>query len=294
MVGAGIATAFAASLVWCLASVPLGHSLGFVDRPDGSSLKIHQRVAVPLGGVGILLAVWSGWWLAGGLETRVMAPASALVLLGLVDDRIGLSAPLRLAAQLVISIVAVASGAFPPVRGLLTVVVAVGLIVVSINAVNLFDGLDGLAGSAALVAALGLAALALLRGIDPNLGLILAAGLAGFLIFNRHPARVFLGDNGAYLVGFLLAVEVIRVSPSGLGWQLTVAVLLLGVFIVDLLVTIARRWLAGRPLFVGDRSHLYDRMVGRGWSIGKVAFAAVILQLGFVALALLLEAALLA
>ena len=294
MVGAGIATAFAASLVWCLASVPLGHSLGFVDSPNGSSLKVHQRAAVPLGGVGILLAVWSGWWLAGGLEMRVMAPASALLLLGLVDDRIGLPAPLRLAAQLAISIVTVGSGVFPAARGPLAGIVAVGLIVVSINAVNLLDGLDGLAGSAALVAGLGVAALASLRNIDPNLGLVLAAGLAGFLIFNRHPARVFLGDNGAYLVGFLLAVGVIRVSPNRLGWQSTAPVLLLGVFLVDLLVTIARRWLARRPLFVGDRSHLYDRMVERGWSIGKVTLAAVILQLGLVALALLLETALLA
>ena len=269
----------------------MGPRLGFVDTPDDPGLKVHRQNAVPLGGVGVFLGVAVGWWVAGGFDPRVMGPAGALSILGLVDDRIRLSAWLRLAVQVLIATAAMTLGAVPsngsPIAEAL---VGVVLIVIAINAVNLFDGLDGLAGSAGLAASLGVAALAATRGAEPNLGLVLAAGLGGFLYFNRHPARVFLGDNGAYLLGFLLAIGVMRTSPSGAGPELWVAALILGVFVVDLAVTVLRRAAAGQPLFLGDRGHLYDRLVARGWSIGRVVGAAVLGEFAFVALTLLLDA----
>jgi UDP-GlcNAc:undecaprenyl-phosphate GlcNAc-1-phosphate transferase len=293
VVGAGVLAGLVLSLVWSGTATRFGPSLGFVDRPDDPSLKVHRQAAVPLGGVGILAGVWAGWWLAGGQDPRVMVLAAALTMLGLVDDRIGLSARVRLLAQALIAVLTVGWGAASLERGRwVDVAVGVVLIVVSINAVNLFDGLDGLAGSAGAVAALGLGALAVARGTDPNLPWVLAASIGGFLILNRHPARVFLGDNGAYLIGFLLAVGVLRVSPDGLGLELVVAVLMLGVFLVDLAFTSLRRGLNRQPLFVGDRSHAYDRLTDRGWPVGRVVMAAVLAQIGVVALALLIEAVL--
>ena len=279
--------------MWSVASLWFGPRLDFVDRPDDPLLKVHQHAAVPLGGVGILLAVWIGWWMAGGNELRVMALATSVTLLGLLDDRFKLSAWLRLVAQVAVGVVTVMLGVVSPSSVFsFEAFVAVALVVVSINAVNLFDGLDGLAGSAGLVAALGVGALALARGADPNLAWVLAGGLTGFLLLNRHPARVFLGDNGAYLVGFLLAVVLMRASPEGSGVELAVALLLLGVFLLDLFVTVTRRAWARRPLFAGDRSHLYDRLISRGWSVGQVVLGAVMLQVGFVAVVLLLDASL--
>ncbi|CAN5238539.1 MraY family glycosyltransferase [soil metagenome] len=293
MVAFGALTALLLAFGWCLAAVRFGPRLGFVDAPDDPDLKIHQNSAVPLGGVGVLLGVGVGWWLAGGFDARVIVPAGAVTLLGLVDDRFRLSARVRLAAQIVIAITVVGLGAVPLDSGrILEAFVGMSLMVVAINAFNLFDGLDGLAGAGGLVAALGVAALAAARSRDSDLAWVMAAALAGFLLLNRHPARVFLGDNGAYLVGFLLAVAVMRASPTGLGAELAVAVLLLGVFLLDLVVTVVRRGLGRRPLFAGDRSHLYDRLVGRGWSVGRVVMGAVIVQFGFLALALLIEAAL--
>jgi UDP-GlcNAc:undecaprenyl-phosphate/decaprenyl-phosphate GlcNAc-1-phosphate transferase len=291
VVGLGVVLAFGVSLAWSAAAIGIGPRLGFVDTPDDPGLKVHRQNAVPLGGVGVLLGVAVGWWVAGGFDPRVMGPAGALSILGLVDDRIRLSARFRLAAQGLIAIAALNLGAVPldgwPVQAAL---VGVVLIVMAINAVNLFDGLDGLAGSAGLAASLGVAALALARGAEPNLGLVLAAGLGGFLYFNRHPARVFLGDNGAYLLGFLLAIGVMRASPGGVGPELWVAALVLGVFVVDLSVTVLRRAAARQPLFLGDRGHLYDRLVARGWPIGRVVGAAVMVEAAFVALTLLLDA----
>ena len=290
MVWLGVALAFVVSLGWSALAVRVGPRFGFVDAPDDPHLKVHRQKAVPLGGVGLLLGVTAGWWLAGGLDSRVMAPATALTVLGLVDDRIRLSAWLRLAVQVVIAIAAIALGAVPfdqwPIAGVAGVV----LVVVAVNAVNLFDGLDGLAGSAGLVASLGVAALAIGRGVEPDLALLLAAGLGGFLVYNRHPARVFLGDNGAYLLGFLLAVGIMRVSSSGIGARFGIAALVLGIFFVDLSVTVLRRAVGRQPLFRGDRSHLYDRLVTRGWSIERVVGVAVMAELGFVAVAMLLDA----
>jgi UDP-GlcNAc:undecaprenyl-phosphate GlcNAc-1-phosphate transferase len=143
--------------------------------------------------------------------------------------------------------------------------------------VNLFDGLDGLVGSVGLVTALGLAWLAGSRGLEAGMALALAAALAGFLILNWHPARVFLGDAGAYVVGMLLA-HLIIVSSSGGSLEILVASALLGVFAIDLLVTMLRRRLVGAPMFLGDRSHIYDQLRDRGWSVPGVALVMAAVQ----------------
>jgi UDP-GlcNAc:undecaprenyl-phosphate GlcNAc-1-phosphate transferase len=166
----------------------------------------------------------------------------------------------------------------------------VALVVATINAVNLFDGLDGLVGASGAVAALGAAALAAQRGLDGSFGTILAAALAGFLALNWHRARVFLGDNGSYAVGVFLVYGVLIASPDGIGTGLAIALLVLGVFGLDLVATVVRRRLAGRSLFTGDRSHLYDQLHDRGMSIRRVALTSAAAQAGFGAAAIGLDA----
>ena len=132
--------------------------------------------------------------------------------------------------------------------------------------------------------------LAAQRGVDGSFGTILAAALAGFLVLNWHRARVFLGDNGAYTVGVFLVYGVLITSPDGAGTGLGIALLVLGVFGLDLVATVIRRRLAGRPLFTGDRSHLYDQLHDRGMPIRIVALISALAQVGFVAAALGLDA----
>lgn len=262
MVGIAISFVVALAVTWLL--VRVGPRLGYVDRPDDSVLKAHTRPAVPLGGVAIFVGVAAGLLWAGQLDVRLLAAAGLLLVLGLVDDRVGLSPLLRLV---------VTSGAGVVVAlespNVLAGAVMVVLVVVAVNAVNLFDGLDGLAASSAAVAALALAGLAALRGADATVPLILAAALVGFLVLNWHPARAFLGDNGAYVVAVLLAWSVAE-GAAGLS-ELMAGFGLLGVFLVDLVVTVWRRRRAGDPLFAGDRSHLYDRLHQAGWSVPSVA-----------------------
>ena len=284
---ASVGLAFAVSLIWGALGVRLGSRWGFVDQPGVDELKTHERPAVPLGGVGVFLGVHAAALLRSDWDWYLFAATSALVLLGLIEDRIGLSLRTRLAVELPAAIVIVV-GASSAGSGLIQAILGVLLVVLAINAVNLLDGLDGLAGSAGLVSAVGLAFMATARDMSGAGAAALAATLLAFLIFNWHPARLFLGDSGAYVTGALLAHHAIEVSPSN-PLRLVVAGSLLGVFAVDLIVTVIRRSRAGRPLFAGDRSHVYDQMRDRGLSIRRVAVLVALGQAALVAMIVLVD-----
>lgn len=286
---AGLITAGALSAIWCLIALWLGPAIGLVDSPVGE-LKIHERPAVPLGGVGVFVAVHVALAADGRFDLGLLAASGILLVAGLIDDRWNVSPWLRLGAALGAGVALMAWSAVASVDGTALVVAGVLLVVVTVNAVNLFDGLDGLAGSAAAVSAVGLAALAAMRDLPGAFHIILVGALVGFLFFNWHPARVFLGDNGAYLTGIFLAYGIIESSPGDPTSGLLVAVTMLGVFLVDLAATILRRFRGRKALFSGDRDHLYDQLHRRGWSVPAVVLVGIVVQSGFVALALVLEA----
>jgi len=259
-------------------AIRLAPRLGLVDRPD-ARLKTHGRPVAAVGGFGVFAGILAGGAVTGRLLPGPLLGLGALLGLGVLDDRAEIDPRLRLVAEVAIGAVLGWSSPFPAdpaTRALLGALV----VVVAVNAVNLVDGLDGLAGSVTLVAALGVWWMASGRGTVGVEAAVLAGALAGFLALNRPPARVFLGDGGAYLVGGALAVAMLGAVPPGIdSWGtrlagLAAAVALLGVVLVDLVVTTLRRRLAGRPLFVGDRSHLYDRLVDRGWPVPAVDLAA--------------------
>lgn len=247
--------------------------LRLVDRPD-TGLKAHGRTVPIVGGLAVFATLQLVMLGAGVFDSGFLWASLGLFLVGLYDDLRTLGPLLRLAASFAAGVALVLLGGFDD---LIVGGVLVALVVVGVNAVNLLDGADGVAGSAGLVSALGLGILAAIRGIDPLPALILAGALGGFLLFNWPKARVFLGDGGAYAVGISLAYFVVVTSPSGgavtAQWfaQLIVAFGLLGVFAIDLMVTLLRRWFAKAPLFGGDRAHVYDQLAIRGWSATAVA-----------------------
>lgn len=277
---AGLIAGGMLSLSWCLLAIWLGPRIGFVDNPD-SALKVHERAAVPLGGVGVFAGYHFAVALNGAFDLAVFVSTSIVLVLGLVDDRRGLSPSVRLVAETAAGIVLAVGlvGLDSPITSAAVVL----LVVFAINAVNLFDGLDGLAASCALISSLGIAALGGVR----SLGLLdqpmaLALALVGFLILGWHPARVFLGDSGSYVIGVLLASATVGVSPAG-NAEFVLASAVLGVFAIDLIVTIVRRRRAGHPLFEGDRSHLYDQLRDYGMSVPRVVYVAVGAQLTLLA-----------
>ncbi len=251
--------------------------LGIVDRPG--PLKTHHAPVPYLGGVAVFLGL-----IAGPLEADRLAlliPFTLALALGVVDDARGLAPRARLGAEIVIAAVAGASVPGPALVRLGTAV----LVVVLLNAVNLLDGQDGLATGACLVSA---AAFAILGGDATMVGLALAGALGAFLVFNAPPARMYLGDGGAYLIGTVLATLPALTQHGTTDWSVWIATpLIVGVALADTVIAILRRLLARRPLFTGDRSHVYDQLVDRGWRVETSTALCVVLQGGLAALGVL-------
>lgn len=265
---ASILIAAAVSAVWCLLAMWLGRKLGYVDDPGRSDLTAHLRPAVPLGGVGIFLAIHLSALWRDHLDIPLLVGSGVVLVLGLFDDRLDLSPIIRLIVEIGAAASLVVMAGYPA-GGPLFAALAVFVIVMAINAVNLYDGLDGLAGLSTLIAALGLAWLFAGRGLESLPPLELAAALGGFLLLNWHPARVFLGDSGSYLVGLTLAHMMLSSGDST--GEVIVAMGLFGVIVIDLVASVARRLLSGARLFEGDRRHLYDQLRDRGLSVPAVA-----------------------
>jgi len=249
-----VAVAFGVALVATPVLARVARAIGVVDQPG--PLKIHDAAVPYLGGVAVFVAV------AGPLAAHrpaLLVPMALALLLGLADDVSGVAPRNRLAAEIMIGAVA---GSIAPVPGSLGGIVTAALVIGLINAVNLLDGLDGLAGGVALASAAGFA---VIGGAARSPALALAAALGGFLVYNRPPARIYLGDAGAYLIGTALALlaALAITDPGGVGgWAAIPLLVALPVF--DTGVAIARRVRARRPVFGGDRSHVYDQLIDRG------------------------------
>jgi UDP-GlcNAc:undecaprenyl-phosphate/decaprenyl-phosphate GlcNAc-1-phosphate transferase len=263
-----VAIALALVLTW--AARRLGLATGLVDRPpaapppgDGPEhLKIHTVPIPVLGGLGVVAAVL-GALLAAGADLPALAVAGVVLAtaIGLVDDVRPQPASVRVAA-LAVAGVPIAVGL--PLDGL-SPWARVGVVVLLLllaNAVNLIDGQDGLAGGLGAIASVGLAAVIAANGADPVLALVVAGALVGFLAWNLPPARVFLGNGGAYGLGALLTVLAAQ-ATIGHGWHgLLAAALCLGVFAFELTFTVVRRLVGSQGLATGDRRHSYD-LLGR-------------------------------
>ncbi len=208
----------------------LGRALGLVDRP-ADALKIHRAPVSILGGVGAVGAAFAAAAALGHPPSGWVLGAGALALaLGLADDVRALPASARAAGPAAAGALLVAGGLRLEPLGVLGGAAMVFAAVACANAVNMLDGQDGLAGGLAAGAALGLAGVAGPgTGGGPELGLALTGALIGFLVWNRPPARVFLGNGGAYAVGVLLAA--LTAGPAGTGWPgLLAAAAGMGVF----------------------------------------------------------------
>lgn len=251
-------------------------ALGAVDRPG--ALKVHDRPVPYLGG----LAVFAGLAAPVAMSrASLLLPLGLALLLGLADDLSDLSARSRLVGEVGIGATAVL--ALPGSQSVAGAVAIVVVVVALLNAVNLLDGLDGLASSVGALGILGFAVV--LQPPDRTVALALAGALGGFLLWNRPPARIYLGDAGSYLVGtalaLLLALTVTTrdpVAPS------VGALLFVAVPVADTTLAIVRRKRAGRPLLVGDRGHLYDQLVDRGWPAPLTTLAGAAAQATLVAI----------
>lgn len=294
-----IVSAFVLSALLCGLTRAVAPRFGLVDKPGGR--KAH-RAPTPLGGgVAIWLTVvlmlasgalalgpgrpWlpqalsihaGGAWERSGELALILGLATLIMAMGLADDRFGLGWKLRLGVQVGLSAILVASGVrvtlFWPfdslaVSGAITVLWIVGLT----NAFNFLDNMDGLAAGVGLIAA-GLFAAAQVEvegRFVPAVLLVLVGALGGFLVHNRYPARMFMGDAGSNFLGFLLGTLTVvgtftRPSEGYSPFGVLTPLLVMAVPLYDTTTVILIRIREGRSPFEADRRHFSHRLVDRG------------------------------
>lgn len=264
-------------------SIRIAHRVGALDHPD-SPRKLQERPVPRLGGIAVALSfsfITIAVLAIGGqsqnavLAASVLLPALAMAVLGFVDDRKHLKPLTRLTFQALAALAAWFLGTTVIVTGIqwLDLMVFVLWVVVIVNGVNLLDNSDGLAGSTVLVASLGATAIAAAGGQElvRVLGASLAGVALGFLWHNWAPARVYLGDSGAYFLGFLVAVLAVRLRPESLTlpWSMFVPLLLLALPLLDTAFVVARRLFSGVHPFTAGRDHLSHEFQRRGLGIAQ-------------------------
>jgi UDP-GlcNAc:undecaprenyl-phosphate GlcNAc-1-phosphate transferase len=247
----------------------LAPAIGAMDYPVGAR-RMHRRPIPRCGGLAMLVAFW-GVLLVVGCVGEELLPlligSVALVLIGLPDDVFGVPALLKLVVQLLASVLVVLGlGWDTP-----ALVAAVVWLVLLINAHNMIDGIDGLA---ATTVAIESGALALLLRDDPKavaVALALLGICLGYLPYNRHPAHLFMGDEGALLLGLLVGWLTLRLPDAGQGtaqsWRAIVICLLP---LLDLTLSVGRRLLQGKNPLCADRGHLHHMLADHGCPVRVV------------------------
>lgn len=249
------------ALVLTPVAVRLGHASGLVDRPSDPSLAIHARPVPLLGGVAVIAASLAAVALTGdGLPWSLTAATLVALATGLADDVRPLPPLIRLAIHAGAGAILAIDGLDVEPLGALGGAGVVVLVVACANAVNMIDGQNGLAGGLTAASAAGLALVHPSGAPARAIGFAFAAAAVGFLIWNV-PGRIFLGNNGAYAAGALLAA--LAASATFEGWRgLLAAAACLGVFLFETLFTVGRRLATGAGLMTGDRQHSYDIAAG--------------------------------
>jgi UDP-GlcNAc:undecaprenyl-phosphate/decaprenyl-phosphate GlcNAc-1-phosphate transferase len=257
--------------------------LGAMDRPN-LARKTQVEPVPYLGGVaiavGVSLVTFSALFFSDDnpliIERGLTAIIPALILgvVGLIDDLLSLRAWPRLVMQTVvgtvIALVLIQTGTLgiafnnDLVNALVTIVWIVGIC----NSINFFDNIDGAATGAVAIAALGVFFIAFDRGQEllSVLTIVTAGATLGFILWNKSPAKIYMGDAGALFLGVIISVATIRVNPgivpSWKSWM--IPVILLGVPILDTCVAVFSRLLRGISPLTGGRDHLSHRLVRSG------------------------------
>lgn len=256
-------------------------SLGFVlDEPNHRSM--HETPTPRSGGLGfvlVLLALMAGLVWRGQAAPPVLAGFFLLAAVSYADDRHTLTPLLRLITHALAALALAFAfrdtwslllpGLAAGVGGLLLVLAGIWLI----NLYNFMDGMDGFAGGMAVIGFSSLALVGALAGqvVFAGSATVIAAAVAGFLVFNFPPARIFMGDVGSACLGF--AVAWMAVWGVRLGIPVAAPMMIFAPFWVDATLTLAKRSLRGARVWEAHAEHYYQRLVRAGWPKRRVVFS---------------------
>jgi UDP-GlcNAc:undecaprenyl-phosphate/decaprenyl-phosphate GlcNAc-1-phosphate transferase len=311
---------FVAGMIVTLCLTPVFQRIaeltGFMDKPQDEGHKGHRKAIPLLGGAAMfcswILVIAMSWLaiktmstdgmfsnLAGNIggaklvSTRLLiicSGAFGAMLLGLLDDRFGMSALMKFGGQFVIAAVVVIFGGVQISaffnNPIIISVISIAWFMLLMNAINFFDNMDGLAVGTVTIAMALFAIVASINGqfFVATLGALTCGVGVGFWFFNHSPATIFMGDSGSHLLGYLTAVISSSVtfystSKSNSLFSILVPLFILAVPLFDTLAVVVIRLRAGKPIYIGDHNHISHRFVKMGMSRKHAVFMVHLLAL---------------
>ncbi|MFJ7977683.1 glycosyltransferase family 4 protein [Peribacillus sp. NPDC096379] len=282
MVYLALLLCFVASIIITPLVKKFAIKIGATDKPNYR--KVHQKVMPRLGGLAIYISFLIGWVFLRPNDdlTNITIPlligGFIIIITGFFDDLFELSAKIKFMAQIVAAGVVVIGGVQVDYInlpfggelhfGILAIPLTILWVVGITNAINLIDGLDGLAAGVSSIALITISGMAILKGdlFVMSMALILLGSTLGFLFYNFHPAKIFMGDTGALFLGYMIAVLSLMGFKNITMISLIVPVIILGVPISDTFFAIIRRIKHKKPLSAPDKSHLHHCLLEVGFS----------------------------
>lgn len=287
MIYVSLAVAFIASILLTPLVKRLAFRIGAVDAPNYR--KVHQRIMPRLGGLAIFLSFLIGLAILRPespynedplMPLALILGALVIVITGILDDMYEISAKAKMLGQFIAALIVVFVGGvqidfinLPFDDGIinfgwLSIPLTILWIIGITNAVNLIDGLDGLAAGVSTIGLITLATMAFIMGNGFVLAVaaILACSIIGFLFFNFHPAKIFMGDTGALFLGFMIAVLSLLGFKNLTFVSFIVPVIMLGIPISDTFFAIVRRVRNKQKWSDPDKSHLHHCLLNMGFS----------------------------
>ncbi|WP_232311252.1 glycosyltransferase family 4 protein [Robertmurraya korlensis] len=282
---------FLAAILFTPVVKKLAFLIGATDQPN--QRKVHQKIMPRLGGLAIYISFLIGVFildpsdfylisvlnLDGSIHLPILLGSLIIILTGAFDDVKEISPRVKLLGQIAAALVVVVVGDLRvdfinlPFGGqldfgYLSIPITMAWIIGITNAINLIDGLDGLAAGVSTIALFTIAGMAYFMG-NPYvmvMALILAVSTLGFLLYNFHPAKIFMGDTGALFLGFMISVLSLLGFKGVTFVSLIIPVIILGVPISDTLFAIVRRLVNKQPLSAPDKSHLHHCLLKLGYT----------------------------
>ena len=300
-----LAASFVGSLAATWLCKKIAVKFGILDKSD-TLVKTHREPIAYLGGIGMLIGLTVGAlvgigclrgeefyspalkWLLG-----ILAGGAIACFVGLADDIFDIKPATKFLGQITAAVILLFVGITPNLYRItdslnlpmphnleimLEVFIVIFFVLGATNSLNLLDGLDGLCAGVTAIITIALLLLSIHLATwgasevgDPVRIIIclgLVGGVCGFLPFNRYPAKIFMGDAGSMLLGFMIAALMLLFAEGIPRWWMA-SIVVFGLPILDTAVALVRRLLNHRPLFVSDRGHIYDQMVDRGIPLKK-------------------------
>ncbi len=275
--------AFSVSVISTPFIIKFAEKFGFVDHPGVR--KIHGKKMPLLGGLAIFVGFVTGlvllehYYLLNKIHLSILTGSLIVVITGMLDDKYELSPLLKMTGQLLAAGVVIFYGNMLiesidlPLHlqlsfGIFSIPITILWITGVTNAMNLIDGLDGLSAGVSAIALAAIAGMALIKEDHYvfTISSLLICAISGFLPYNFHPAKIFLGDTGSLFLGYMISVLALLGFKNITFISFIVPILILGVPLSDTLLAIIRRIVNRMPISRADRSHLHHRLLHLGFT----------------------------